>query len=74
MNAHTVDVAEDRTLISGIYEHCDQWCSYCAMTARCLAYRRLLQRQEQHGTAFRTLDEVIEFTREVKAEEGTLTP
>jgi hypothetical protein len=34
-----VQVALDPTLIKGIYDACDQWCMYCPMTQRCLAYR-----------------------------------
>ena len=34
-----VRVAADPTLIPGVYEMCDQWCMYCPVTERCLAYR-----------------------------------
>jgi hypothetical protein len=34
-----VQVALDPTLIKGIYDACDQWCMYCPVTQRCLAYR-----------------------------------
>jgi hypothetical protein len=70
----TAEASKDCARVPGIYEHCDQWCSYCAATARCLAFRRMQERQEQRGTPFGSLEEVIEFTREVKAEEGSLTP
>ena len=29
----------DPTLIDGVYNACDQWCEYCPLTARCLAFR-----------------------------------
>ena len=29
----------DPTLIDGVYNACDQWCDYCPLTARCLAFR-----------------------------------
>src|SRR5512133_444459 len=74
MNAHAAEATEDAVLIPGIYEHCDEWCSYCGATAACLAYRRLQRRQTRDGGAFASLEEVIEFTREVRTEEGTLTP
>ena len=32
-------VSLDPTLIKGVYNTCDQWCMYCPVTARCLAYR-----------------------------------
>ena len=34
-----VQVALDPTLIKGVYDTCDQWCMYCPVTERCLAYR-----------------------------------
>ncbi len=70
----TAEASKDTPLVPGIYEHCDQWCSYCTATTRCLAFRHLQVRQEQHGAPLRSLEDVIEFTREVKAEEGSLTP
>jgi len=70
----TTEASKDCALVPGIYEHCDQWCSYCAATARCLAFRRMQERQAQWGTPFKSLEDIIEFTREVKAEEGSLTP
>ena len=33
------EVCLDPTLIKGVYNTCDQWCMYCPVTARCLAYR-----------------------------------
>lgn len=32
-------LARDPALISGIYDTCDQWCMYCPLTDRCLAFR-----------------------------------
>ncbi len=32
-------VSLDPMLIKGVYNTCDQWCMYCPVTARCLAYR-----------------------------------
>jgi hypothetical protein len=32
-------VSLDPTLIKSVYNTCDQWCMYCPVTARCLAYR-----------------------------------
>lgn len=29
----------DPTIIPGVYNTCDEWCVYCPLTARCLAYR-----------------------------------
>jgi hypothetical protein len=75
MTVQSAEAASDSALVPGIYEHCDQWCSYCPMTAHCLAYRRLQARQEQNGPeAFTSFEDVIEFTREVSAAEGRSTP
>jgi len=75
MAAYSVRVGSDPTLVPGIYEHCDEWCSYCPVTAHCLAYRRFLIRQEQNGPeAFTSFEDGFEFTREVKAAEGRTTP
>ena len=32
-------LAVDPTLIPGVYNGCDQWCDYCPVTARCLAFK-----------------------------------
>jgi hypothetical protein len=32
-------LARDPELIAGIYEACDQWCAYCPVTSRCIAFR-----------------------------------
>jgi hypothetical protein len=34
-----VQLALDSTLIAAIHDTCDQWCTYCPATARCLAFR-----------------------------------
>lgn len=34
-----VRAAQDPALIPGIYDTCDQWCTYCPATARCLVWR-----------------------------------
>jgi hypothetical protein len=33
-----IALATDPNLISGVYNGCDQWCDYCPLTARCLAF------------------------------------
>lgn len=32
-------LAADPALIPGVYNGCDQWCDYCPLTARCLAFK-----------------------------------
>ena len=34
-----VQLATDPNLIPGVYNACDQWCDYCPVTARCLAFK-----------------------------------
>jgi hypothetical protein len=36
---HLMALAADPALIPGVYNACDQWCDYCPLTARCLAFR-----------------------------------
>jgi hypothetical protein len=34
-----IEAVTDPSLIDGVYNGCDQWCDYCPLTARCLAFR-----------------------------------
>ena len=34
-----IALARDPSLIENVYNTCDQWCMYCAVTDRCLAFR-----------------------------------
>ena len=34
-----VEAVLDPSLIPAVYDGCDQWCDYCPLTARCLAFR-----------------------------------
>jgi len=36
---HLMAMATDPALIPGVYNACDQWCDYCPLTDRCLAFR-----------------------------------
>ncbi len=70
----SADALADTSLVPGIYEHCDEWCSYCHMTGRCLAHRRVLElAEERGGVPFGSMDDVVEFSREVCAAEGRPT-
>lgn len=48
-------VCLDPTLIKGVYNTCDQWCMYCPVTARCLAYRCSPELREGRQDVFRSL-------------------
>lgn len=74
MSSHPLPIADDPALVPGVYNHCDQWCSYCQLTARCLVHRIWLEwRQRGHGE-FSDFADVIAFTREVAAAAGATTP
>ena len=32
-------IAKDPTIIPGVHHHCDEWCDYCLVTNRCLAFK-----------------------------------
>lgn len=71
--------ALDPTLVSGIYNYCDQWCRYCAATTRCLAFRCNLPRDRalESDTAeevSRRMAESLNIVRALNAAEGRLLP
>jgi hypothetical protein len=79
MNPRFVELAADPALIPGVYNYCDQWCTYCPVTARCLAFRCLKDRENRSaGDIFTdmaaSLNEAIAFTRDVVAAEGGSPP
>jgi hypothetical protein len=72
-------IAKDATIIPGVHHHCDEWCDYCLVTNRCLAFRCTAEHRRRQGLAdgeptFRSLDEAVAFTRSVAEAEGTSTP
>jgi hypothetical protein len=74
-----LDIAKDPTIIPGVHHHCDEWCNYCLVTHRCLAFRCTAEHRRRQGLAdeeptFRSLDEAVSFTRAVAEAEGTSTP
>ena len=61
-------IAKDPTIIPGVHHHCDEWCDYCLVTHRCLAFRCTAERRRRQVLAdeeptFRSLDEAVSFTR-----------
>ena len=71
-------VCLDPTLIDGVYNACDQWCMYCPVTSRCLAYRcspeiRSGKRDIYKSLADRLYEGITFYKRRCEAE-GTLTP
>jgi hypothetical protein len=74
-----VELASDPTLIPGVYNYCDQWCAYCRVTHRCLAYRCLEDRTNRHpGDIFTdmagVLNEMIDFARRAVGADGAPNP
>lgn len=78
MNPRFLAIASDPAIIHGVHGYCDEWCDYCPVTARCLAFRCINEFREQHGRAgsdlpFESLEEAVAFTRELAAIEGRST-
>ncbi len=72
-------IAKDPAIIPGVHHHCDEWCDYCLVTNRCLAFKCTDEHRRRHGLAdgeptFRSLDEAVAFTRSVAEAEGSSTP
>jgi hypothetical protein len=78
MNAQFLAIAQDPRIIPGVHHYCDEWCTYCPVTARCLAFRCTEEFKKQHGRGdndptFANMDEAVAFTRELSAIEGVRT-
>lgn len=78
MNPRFLAVANDPAIIPGVHHYCDEWCDYCPVTRRCLAFRCIGEWRKQHGRApsgltFASLDEAAAFTRELAAVDGVPT-
>jgi hypothetical protein len=78
MNAQFLAIAQDPAIIPGVHHHCDEWCEYCPVTRRCLAFRCMTEFRRQRGRfdarmPFATTDEAVAFTRELAAVEGMRT-
>ena len=78
MNSRFVAVARDPRLIPGVHHYCDEWCHYCPVTRRCLAFRCIAEYRKQRGLAdsdptFNSMAEAIALTREIAAVEGAST-
>lgn len=77
MHARFLAIAQDPRIIPAVHHHCDEWCTYCPLTTRCLGYRCTVEWQKQRGRAPGTpmsdLDEAIVFTRTLSAVEGVPT-
>jgi hypothetical protein len=78
LRARFLAVAADPRIIPGVHRHCDEWCDYCHVSDRCLAFRctheyRKAHARKQGQETFATIDEAVTFTRDVSAAEGVST-
>ena len=78
MNARYLAIAKNPQIIAGVHHYCDEWCDYCPVTSRCLAFRCTEEFRRQQGRTaadptFASMDEAIQFTRELSAIEGVRT-
>jgi len=75
VNRRLLAVAADPAIIPGVHHYCDEWCDYCAVTRRCLAFRCIAEWRKQRGRSpadppFAGMDEAARFTRELADAEG----
>jgi hypothetical protein len=77
MRIRFLAIAQDPRIIPGVHHHCDEWCTYCPVRARCLEHRCTLEWQKHHGRApdapMSNVDEAVVFTRTLSAVEGVPT-
>jgi hypothetical protein len=78
VNRRFLTIATDPAIIPGVHHYCDEWCDYCAVTRRCLAFRCIAEWRKQRGRSpadppFVSMDEAARFTRELADAEGMRT-
>ena len=78
MNHRFLAIAMDPRVIPGVHHYCDEWCTYCDVTTRCLAFRctedwRKQRKRTADEPPFATRDEAIAFTRQLAEAEGAST-
>ena len=78
MNPRFLAVAKDPAIIPGVHHYCDEWCDYCLVSRRCLAFRCIAEWRKQRGLSpadapFASMEEAARFTRELADAEGMRT-
>ena len=78
MTPRFLAIAKDPTIIPGVHHYCDEWCDYCPVTSRCLAFRCIAEWRKQRRRSpadppFASMEEAARFTRELADAEGTRT-
>ena len=74
-----IAIARDPRIVPGIHHYCDEWCTTCAQTRRCLAFRCMEAYRKSKGRSaleppFQSTEETVAFTRALAAVEGIGTP
>ena len=70
-----IAIARDPRIVPGIHHYCDEWCTTCAQTRRCLAFRCMEAYRKSKGRSaleppFQSTEETVAFTRALAAVEG----
>jgi hypothetical protein len=78
MRERFLTIAADPRIIPGVHHHCDDWCDYCRVSDRCLAFRCTNEYRKAHSRkhgeeTFSCIDEAVAFTRDLSAVEGVST-
>jgi len=78
MRERFLTIAADPRIIPGVHHHCDEWCDYCRVSDRCLAFRCTNEYRKTHARkhgeeTFSSIDEAVTFTRDLSAVEGVST-
>ena len=78
MDGQFLAISQDPRIVPRVHHYCDEWCDYCPVTRRCLAFRCTEAYRQQRGRkeeeeTFSTMEEAIAFTRQVAAIEGIRT-
>jgi len=73
-----IAAAQDPGIVPGVHHYCDEWCHYCPMTRRCLAFKclqihRALRARASHDPDYLDLEEAAEVTRLIRVAEGSST-
>jgi hypothetical protein len=78
VHSQFLSIARDPQIIPGVHHYCDEWCTYCPVTNRCLGFRctqafRKRHRRTETEPTFTSVDEAADFTRQLSAVEGLRT-
>ena len=72
-----IEATADPTLIPGVYNTCDQWCNYCPVTSRCLAFRCIPasgELRDMYETLAEAMEASMKYLKECYDAEGLKPP